>query len=102
MNLRRWTKEHTIGVLLGLVTPILFVPIAMFIYGFFEDVTVSKLWEKFQYLRDEKSKFISLACLGNLLWFHLSIRVKKFNLAMGIILSTFVYLFFVLYLKFIA
>lgn len=102
MNLRRWTKEHTIGVVLGIITPIIFIPIVIWIYTLLEHLTFSKLWDLFKILNDIKGKFISLACIANLGWFHLSLKKNNYNRAMGLILATMLYLIIILYYKFLA
>lgn len=102
MNLRRWTKNHTIGLILGLITPIFFIPVTIWIYSFTENISFSKLFELFRILNDMKGKFISLACIANLGWFHLNIKKQNYNRAMGIILATMLYLLVILYYKFVA
>ena len=110
MNLRRWTKDHTIGLILGLITPIFFIPVTIWIYSFIEHISFSKLFDLFRilnchldnYINDMKGKFISLACIANLGWFHLNIKKQNYNRGMGIILSTMLYLLVILYYKFVA
>ncbi len=102
MNLRRWTKDHTIGLILGLITPIFFIPVTIWIYSFIEHISFSKLFDLFRILNDMKGKFISLACIANLGWFHLNIKKQNYNRGMGIILSTMLYLLVILYYKFVA
>ncbi len=92
MNLRNWSKYHTYGIILGVVTTILFVLIIKLVYYFF---STPQYW----FLNDTKSKLISLASIANLGWFHWFIKKKKIDLAMGIILATFINLFIILYLK---
>ncbi|MBI1838547.1 MAG: hypothetical protein HYR91_14885 [Flavobacteriia bacterium] len=100
MNLRKWTNQHTFGLIVGIFSTLIFIPIVIFIYSFFEEQNFYVLWDRFKFLRDHTSKFISLACISNLIWFHLSIRKQKYNFAMGVILATFIYFCIIIYLKY--
>lgn len=99
MNLRHWSKYHTYGLIIGILSPLIFIPIVMGIYSVIDGTPFDSLWTKFKFLFDTRSKFISLACISNLIWFHLSTRKQNFEQAMGIILATFLYLFLILYYK---
>jgi len=82
------------GLLLGIITTLIFVPIISLIF------TASKN-PQFWFLHEAKGKLISLASLVNLAWFHWFIKTKKTEVAMGIILATFINFFIIDYLKFI-
>jgi hypothetical protein len=90
MNLRNWSKYHSLGLLLGITTTILGVIIIKSLYSAF---SIPQYW----FLDDTKSKLISLASILNLGWFHWFIKSKKYDLAMGIILSTFINLLVIIY-----
>ena len=99
MNLRNWSKQHTLGLLLGIITTIISLPIVMFIYSkIYQD---DSIWGKFSYLKVVQSKMFSLASITNLIWFHLLMRREKYQLGMGIIMATVINLLVILYLKFI-
>ncbi|MDD2981817.1 MAG: hypothetical protein PHQ74_00360 [Crocinitomicaceae bacterium] len=100
MNLRNWSKQHTLGLLIGIVTTLISLPIVMFIYSkVYKDPYV---WFRFfeVKLKAFQSQMLSLACITNLIWFHLSMRREKFALGMGIIMATVISLFVILFLKF--
>jgi hypothetical protein len=46
-----------------------------------------------------RSKFLSLAIIANLFWFYLSLNRERYELGMGIILGTILYLPYVLYVN---
>jgi hypothetical protein len=92
MNLRNWSKYHTLGILIGITTTIIFTILIKLTYSAFNN---PQLW----FLHETKSKLISLASIANLGWFHWFIKYKKTDLAMGVILATFVNLIVILYLK---
>lgn len=102
MNLKNWNREHTIGLLLGLATIIVAIPVVILILSAVEDRSFSYKWGNFRLSPGEKSRVISLAAIVNLLWFHLSMKNKKWNKGMGVILATMLVLIVSLYLKFIA
>ncbi len=94
MNLRSWSKHHTFGLLSGLFSPVVFIPLIIF----FSDLLGNPLhW----FLYVEKSKIISLACIPNLAWFHLSMKRKNYDFGMGVILATILYLLVIIYYKFL-
>ncbi len=93
MNLRNWSKEHTLGLLLGLFTIIIMIPILIFVLDKLEN---HLMW----HLDEHKGKLISLACIANLPAFHLFMKKEKYNYCMGLILATFVGLFVMFYFKY--
>lgn len=100
MNLRNWNKEHTIGLIIGVVTIVLAIPVVVFILSVLEERSFTYKWGNFKLSPTEKSRVISLAAIANLLWFHLSMKSKKWNRGMGVILATMLVLVVSLYLKF--
>ncbi len=102
MNLRNWTKQHSIGLLIGILTTAVAIPLTIVIYALLNKYEIENYFYRFSLNRIEKSKIISLASIANLLWFHTFLRQEKWPLAMGIILSTVLNLFAILYFKFLA
>lgn len=102
MNLRNWTAAHTKGLVIGLLSPIIFIPIVMFLLAWMQDFHFSQLWHKFEFDQMIRSKIMSIAIISNLLWFYLSINRDKYGLAMGIIIGTICYLPYILYVNFIS
>lgn len=102
MNLRNWTKYHTYGLLLGIATTVVAIPLAIFLYGLIYNYSFDQLWYKFTLIRSEKSKMIAFASIANLIWFHTYIKRENWGMAMGVILATVINLFFILYFKYLA
>ena len=102
MNLRNWSKQHSIGLLIGILTTAVAIPLTIVIYALLNKYEIENYFYRFSLNRVEKSKIISLASIANLLWFHTFLRQEKWPLAMGIILSTVLNLFAILYFKFLA
>lgn len=96
MNLRNWSKQHTLGLLAGIISTLVFA------FLIFQLEIVSKIsFHGLLQSYTQQAKIISLACIPNLAWFHLSMKRKNYDFGMGVILSTFVYLFVVILYKFI-
>jgi hypothetical protein len=102
MNLRNWSKQHSIGLLIGILTTAVAIPLTIVIYALLNKYEIENYFYRFSLNRVEKSKIISLASIANLIWFHTFLRQEKWPLAMGIILSTVLNLFAILYFKFLA
>jgi hypothetical protein len=102
MKLREWSKQHTIGLLIGLATTLICIPLIMFILGQMDYRPFSTMWFKFRISNAEKTRIISLASIGNLFWFHRFLKQEKYNTAYGVIAGTIIFLLVILYLKFIA
>lgn len=101
MNLRNWGKQHTIGLLIGIATTFVCLFIVMYILAKTDSTTFSDMWRKFKFFSAWQSKIISLAAIGNLIWFHLFMRDQKWNYGMGIIMATVLNLILILLIKFV-
>lgn len=99
MNLRNWTLDHTKGLLIGVLSPLIFVPIVVFILAWSRNYPFEEIWNMFIVSRQTMSKVLSLAIISNLLWFYIFINRNNYGLAMGIILGTIAYLPFILYVN---
>lgn len=101
MNLRTWSKQHTYGLLLGILTTLVAIPLVMFILSLVDHQQMQALWFRFRIAASEKSRIISLASIANLIWFHTFLRKEKYPLAMGVIIATVINLLLILYFKFV-
>lgn len=102
MNLKNWNREHTIGLLLGILTTIVAIPLVIMILGAVDNIPFSRMWNNFVYFPNEKSRIISLASIANLGWFHYLMKKQNWNRGMGIILATVIGLLIMIYFKFLA
>lgn len=102
MNLKSWSKHHTYGLLIGIATTIVAIPIVMMILGAMDNQLFSTMWHKFKLSHAETSRIISLASIANLIWFHTFLRKGNYPIGMGIIAATAVNLLIILYFKFLA
>lgn len=102
MNLRNWSKQHTFGLMLGILTTAIAIPLTIVIYALLNKYEINNYFYRFSVNKIETSKIISLASIANLIWFHTFLRQERWPMAMGIILSTVLNLFAILYFKFLA
>lgn len=100
MNLRNWTKNHTYGLIIGLISPLIFIPLVILLLSWIENFQFSQLMSKFMNASIVRSKIISIAIISNLIWFYLSLNREKWGLAMGIIVATIFFLPYILYVNF--
>ena len=100
MNLRNWNIDHTKGLLIGLITPLMFVPVVLFLIGWTQDYQFAQLWTKFSHSTPYRIKIMTISIIANLIWFYVFLNKEKWNMAMGIIVGTLVYAPYIVYIKF--
>lgn len=100
MNIRKWSSNHTKGLLLGIITPLLFIPIVLFFIAWTQDYYFSFLWHKFSLNGPYRIQIMTISIIANLGWFYFFLNKERFNIAMGIILGSICYAPYVIYIKF--
>lgn len=101
MNFRNWGRKHTIGLVIGILSPLIFIPVVILLLSWFENYLFEQLWYKFVNDSTVRAKIFSLAIISNLIWFYMMLNREKWGLAMGIIVGTILYLPYILYVNFI-
>jgi hypothetical protein len=92
--------DHTIiGLLLGIAVP--FLVLAVFFFFKYSHMTVDRFFYMIR-LEDTLSPRISLCVIANLFVFYSFIWTHRYKSARGVILATFIYAAFIVYLKFFA
>lgn len=86
-----------LGTVLGLIAPMLTM-MGYYLYNF-SHIPVSKFIEHL-FVAHIESKLMSLCVVSNLLVFFIFIWSEKYLSARGVLLSTFIYAGFVVYLKY--
>lgn len=100
MNLRNWSKGHTLGMLLGIITPLLIVPVLILFLSWVQDYEFSYLWKKFGFDEQYRVRMITLSIIANLGWFYFFLNRSKWDYGMGIILGSIALAPYIIYVKF--
>lgn len=98
----KWTSEHTKGLLVGIATIIVGIFIVIGILAYTNGISYAESYHRFTFLHQYTAKVISLAAIGNLLWFHfLALKNERWAFGQGIILATILDLIVMIVFKFI-
>lgn len=100
MNLRNWSMDHTKGLLLGIITPLLVIPLVIFIIALSQDYYFEYLWNKFTLSGPYRIKIMTISIIANLVWFYLFLNKERYNIAMGVILGSICFAPYIVYIKF--
>jgi len=96
-----FTREHAIGLLIGVVSPLVFLPLVLMILSFTQNTSFEYLWQQVVQFPEYRSKYISLALISNLVWFYLFLNREKYNYSYGIILGMIVFVPYMIYANWI-
>jgi len=100
MNLRNWSKGHTIGLLIGILTPLVIFPLVLLVMAWTQDYMFEQLWSKFKFNGPYRIKIFTISNIANLITFYTFLNREKYPWAMGIILGTIAWAPYILYTKF--
>lgn len=100
MNLRKLNKEHLIGMVFGVLTPLLVSPLVLFILSWLQNYYFSFLWQRFAHNTPYRIKIITLSIIANLIWFYLFLNKENYDRARGIIIGTLIFAPYIIYIKF--
>ena len=91
-------KELLIGLMIGVISPLLFLPILIYIMSVSDAYSFSVLWDKLLSNTMDSSKYISLALISNLIWFYFFLNREKYYHTRGIILGMICYAPYMIYI----
>jgi hypothetical protein len=94
-----WNRENTFGMLIGIFSPIFFLPIVFFILAFASGSSFEYFFSKFVDSSEFRSKYLSLALISNLIWFYLFLNREKYEYTKGIILGLLCYAPYMVYIN---
>jgi len=100
MKIRKWTRDHTKGLFIGIITPLVFIPVVIFVITWLQNYYFEQLWHKFTLNNQYHIKIITISIISNLIWFYFFLNKERFNIAMGVILATIAFAPYILYIKF--
>lgn len=101
MKLRNFSKQHVYGMLIGIFSPLVFVPFVMIYKMWSENYTFQTLWYQLLNSPYPRVRMLSVATVVNLVWFYLFLNKEKWNWARGVILGTLLWVFYVVYIYYI-
>jgi hypothetical protein len=96
-----FTRDHAIGLLIGVVSPLVFLPVVLLILSFTQNTSFEYLWQQVVQFPEYRSKYISLALISNLIWFYIFLNKEKYNFSYGIILGMIVFVPYMIYANWI-
>ena len=99
MNFRNWTRDHSKGLIIGFFSPLIFIPLVIFLLAWSRNYSFNELWNMFLLSHQTMSKVLSLSIISNLFWFYFFLNRNKYGLAMGIILGTLAYFPYIFYVN---
>jgi hypothetical protein len=102
MKFNKWTQQHTKGLIVGLISPLIFVPLTILIFSLVQNYDFDQLWHRFILNRNFRGMVISVSVISNLIWFYLSLNREKYAFARAVIIATFCFVPYIIYVKFIA
>lgn len=96
----RITREGLLGYGIGLLSPVIVLPLVLLILSLVYSYDYSYFWHQFIHNTQYTSKYLSLACIPNLIWFYMFLNREKYSIARGIILATLTLVPFAIYANF--
>ena len=99
--MKKITKEHVLGFLIGVLSPVLFLPIIVFSLSQSRHTEFSYLWGQLTNSVEYLSRYLSLGLIPNLLWFYLFLNKEKYSYTRGIIFGMLIYAPFMVYVNLI-
>jgi hypothetical protein len=96
-----WNSRVTVGMIIGLLSPLLCVPLTILIISWAQNYSFSLFWDRFFMDMAVMSKFLSLSIIPNLVWFYVFLNKERYDLARGIIIGSALFLPFIIYVNLI-
>ncbi len=96
-----WNARTTAGMLIGILSPLICVPLTIWIISLTQHYPFSLFWDRFFVDLNVMSKFLSLSIIPNLIWFYVFLNKERYDLARGIIVGSALFLPFIIYVNLI-
>jgi hypothetical protein len=87
----RITRKHYFGFLIGVLLPIISIPVILGLWTVLANFYWSQVWSQFSMGGDSQAKFMSLSLFSNLLVFYAFINRDNYEIGRGIIFGTMAY-----------
>ena len=95
-----WNSRIAAGTLMGILVPLLAIPLVMLVLSWAQDFEFIRYWNKFVHSQMVQSKILSLAIIPNLGIFYFFLNRERYDLARGIIIGSACFLPYILYVNF--
>ena len=95
-----FNRKLLYGTLLGVLTPILFLPVLVYFLSLSKGMDFEVAWSQISNNNMNTSKYLSLSMIVNLLWFHYFLNREQYHLTRGIILGMFCFAPYMVYIYF--
>jgi len=95
-----FNKQLLIGTLIGILTPILFLPVLIFFLSLSKGIDFEVIWSQISNNNMNTSKYLSLAMIVNLFWFYYFLNKEQYHLTRGIILGMICFAPYMVYIYF--
>lgn len=97
----KWNIRTTVGTLIGVISPMLIVPLTILLISYLHNFQYQQLWHNFLDNATTQSKFLSLSIIANLFWFYFFLNKERWDLARGVIIGSALYLPYIVYVTLI-
>ena len=82
-----FNKQLLYGTFLGVITPILFLPVLVYFLSLSKGMDFDVVWSQISTNNMNTSKYLSLSMIVNLIWFYYFLNKEQYHLTRGIILG---------------
>ena len=86
------------GLFIGIISPLVLLPIMLYFMSVYDGYSFSTLWNQLMANNMNSSKYLSLALIGNLIWFYLFLNKEKYYHTRGIIMGMLFYAPYMVYI----
>ena len=95
-----FNRKLLYGTLLGVLTPILFLPVLVYFLSLSKGMDFEVAWSQISNNNMNTSKYLSLSMIVNLLWFYYFLNREQYHLTRGIILGMICFAPYMVYIYF--
>tara|TARA_B100001063_G_scaffold94032_1_gene87577 strand:- start:1228 stop:1533 length:306 start_codon:yes stop_codon:yes gene_type:complete len=95
-----FNKQLLYGTLLGVITPILFLPVLVYFLSLSKGMDFDVVWGQISTNNMNTSKYLSLSMIVNLIWFYYFLNKEQYHLTRGIILGMICFAPYMVYIYF--
>ena len=100
MKSKNTSIDYLKGALIGIITPLIVVPIVLLIISWTQGYDFERLWGEFVRNETSRIKILTISIIANLGWFYFFLNREYFNIGKGIIIGSILYAPYIIYIKF--